>query len=231
MTDNKIWTAGGYTTARDIEHQVLQLYLYKSKTRKVGWYYCPGPLHTLNYKQSSVYLFDDSFAKNQIKVYKNTESGKRIVIVNGTTSLYYNLGEWVDHLEDMENYTEHEPQFMSYEFALDHEISYYRDACEIFRRELIRPYTSCDSTGITKTVVTEMHSCHSCGNQNRWGRGLSHNCYSCGELQLPYGILIVHDELLVDSLLTVLGEEYCHIITPKQFVDLVYPVLHRENEW
>ena len=231
--DQAIWTAGGYTTATEIETQVLQLYSYRSERKKVGWYYCPGFLHTLNYQQyiPRYHSFDLDFASNQIKVYKTTNSGKRIVIINGTTNLYYNLGEWIDHLEEMEDYTEHEPQFMVYDFSLDHDISYYRDACEIFRRELIKPYTSFDSTGVTKTVVAEMHSCHSCGYQNRWGRGLAQHCRKCGEEVFPYGVLIVHDYRLIDALLTAVGEETCHAISSKQFVDLVYPVLNRENQW
>ena len=227
MTD-KIWTEEGYTTPEEIEKKILQLYSYNNKHEKVGWYYCPGPLHGSHYKWS-ISRRDKWFALKQIKVYKACTTNKNIVLINGTVNLYYNLGKYIDLQE--ERYRSLDPKCPCYKFNhLPLRIEYYRETCDIFRHELTQPYVSCDAIGFTSTTVAGTHSCHNCGNQTRKGKTLSLHCKNCRELMDPYGILLVHEDRLVNSLLDIIGD--CAETLPfDSFVQLILPILNRENEW
>jgi len=228
MTNN-IWIGTRYVTLENFEQQVLQLYSYKEEEKeKVGWYYCPGPLQTLKYDLWNCENFSMTLLRRQVKVYKTQTTKKLIVLINGTTNLYYNLGECMDRLGE---YNEVDPLYgMSYDTVLENDLEYYRSACETFKRELSVPYTSYDATGPTRTAVIDTDYCQKCGNQNRSGGCQLERCNNCMEVVDPYGILLVHEECLVDALLTAIEICIPPTITSDDFVRITLPLLRRHTE-
>ena len=240
-TSERIWTGDRYITADALVKTIHGL-TSTSATRTVGWYHYPecsefniaSPEHPPMRPELPYRAMYPGFNMLHFYLYKSLHT--IIMVVKGTSHLNEALDRAIEddksryeyYWTDPEPRTRHQIEFS--ERMTQHSVDKI-DSYHLVKDTINDVYVMNGPSGSRSFTICDTYYCTHCGTKDK--RSSVHNLYrcpDCNEVSLPCGTLVIHDEDLLDDILTTIGgPECCTPLTLSQLGDLVLPMLSNED--